>query len=203
MMELILHELLFLQLLKKINWQWEKPFIVTPESFDDKDACLFPEKFSQGYFILHRIGTEICGDYLDSLDFNHSKVKKCIHVLGPRVNTWDSLKVGITAPPIKTKYGWLLLYHGISKSHHTYRIGAVLLDLKDPAIVLARSSDPIFEPEEPYEKSGIVNNVVFPCGMVLRDGILYIYYGGGDKVIGVATMKMDIILKALVHGLKS
>ncbi len=184
------------------NWQWEKPFIVTPESFDDKDACLFGEKFPLGYFILHRIGTEICGDYLDSLDFNHSKVKKCIHVLGPRINTWDSLKVGITAPPIKTKYGWLLLYHGISKSHHTYRIGAVLLDLKDPAIVLARSSDPIFEPEESYEKFGIVNNVVFPCGMVLRDGILYIYYGGGDKVVGVATMKMDIILKALIHGTK-
>ena len=184
------------------NWQWEKPFIVTPESFDDKDACLFPEKFTMGYFILHRIGSEICGDYLDSLDFNHSKVKKCIHVIGPRINTWDSLKVGITAPPIKTKYGWLLLYHGISKSHHTYRVGALLLDLKDPAIVLSRLADPIFEPQEPYEKFGVVNNVVFPCGMVEKDGTLYIYYGGGDRVIGVATMELNLILRALVNGTK-
>ena len=115
---------------------------------------------------------------------------------------WDNEKVGITAPPIKTKHGWLLLYHGISKNHHTYRVGAVLLDLKDPAIVLARSTDPIFEPKEEYEKVGIVNNVVFPCGLILRDNLLYIYYGGGDRVVGVATMEIDIILDALLRGVK-
>ena len=59
-------------------------------------------------------------------------------------------------PPIKTKYGWLLLYHGVSKSHNTYRIGCVLLDLKDPAIVLARSTDPIFEPKRRLRKNGVV-----------------------------------------------
>ena len=79
-------------------------------------------------------------------------------------------------------------------------MGAVLLDLNDPAIVLARSTDPIFEPEEQYEKVGIVNNVVFPCGMVLRDGLIYIYYGGADRVVGVATMEFDVVLKALLHG---
>ena len=79
-------------------------------------------------------------------------VKKCIRIIGPRINTWDSEKVGIAAPPIKTKYGWLLLYHGVSKSHSTYRIGAILLDLKDPTIVLVRGTEPIFEPEEEYEK---------------------------------------------------
>ena len=184
------------------RWAWSKPFLVTPSGFDEKDACLFPKKFGSGYFILHRVGNEICGDYLTTLDFKHETVKKCIRIIGPRINTWDNAKVGIATPPIKTKKGWLLLYHGISKSHSTYRIGSILLDLRDPGIVLARSTEPIFEPEEQYEKTGIVNNVVFPCGMVLKDGLLYIYYGGGDKVVGVATMELDIILNGLLHGMK-
>ncbi|MFH1608728.1 MAG: hypothetical protein ABH951_01765 [Patescibacteria group bacterium] len=184
------------------NWNWEKPILITPKGFDDKDTCIFPEKLPGGYFILHRVGTEICGDYLHSLDFKNESVKKCIRIIGPRINRWDSAKVGITAPPIKTKSGWLLLYHGVSKSHNTYRVGALLLDLKDPAIVLARSTDAIFEPEEEYEKIGIVNNVVFPCGMIVKNGILHIYYGGADKVTGVATMKLDVILKVLMHGKK-
>lgn len=184
------------------KWNWTKPVIITPPGLDDKDACLFPDKFRQGYFILHRVSEEICGDFLESLDFKNNVINKCIRLLGPRMNSWDSLKVGVTAPPIKTKYGWLLIYHGVSKSHSTYRIGVVLLDLKDPTIVLARSADPIFEPIEDYEKIGIVNNVVFPCGMIKRNKYLYIYYGGADKVIGVAKMKFSIILKALVRGKK-
>ncbi|MES3032128.1 MAG: hypothetical protein V4699_02720 [Patescibacteria group bacterium] len=184
------------------NWKWAKPILITPPGFDDKDTCIFPEKTKGQYFVLHRVGNEICGDYLKSLDFEKESVKKCIRIIGPRINSWDSAKVGISAPPIKTKNGWLLLYHGISKSHNTYRVGAVLLDLDDPAIVLARTTDPIFEPQELYEKVGIVNNVVFPCGMALQDGLLYIYYGGADTVVGVATMKLDIILKALTREVK-
>jgi predicted GH43/DUF377 family glycosyl hydrolase len=184
------------------NWQWQKPVLITPAGFDDKDTCLFPEKLTDGYFILHRVNSEVCGDYFKTLNFENEIVKKCIRIIGPRFNRWDGLKVGIAAPPIKTKYGWLLLYHGVSKSHSTYRVGALLLSLKDPAIVLARSTDPIFEPEEAYEKNGIVNNVVFPCGMIVKDKLLYIYYGGGDTVIGGATMNLDILLKALVHGSK-
>ncbi len=187
-------------LAKKFNWS--KPFLITPDGMDDKDTCIFPEKFKEGYFILHRMNNEICGDYIKSLDDENTRVNKCIRVIGPRENTWDSAKVGITAPPIKTKYGWLLLYHGVSKSHSTYRVGALLLDLKDPAIVLARTSDPIFAPEKDYEKFGVVNGVVFPCGMIEKNGILYIYYGGGDKVVGVATIELKIILEALVRGSK-
>ncbi len=184
------------------NWQWEKPIVITPTGFDDKDTCIFPEKINGKYFILHRVGSEMCGDYLKSLDFKTEIVKKCIRIIGPRVNSWDSAKVGISAPPLKTKHGWLVLYHGISKHHNTYRVGALLLDLKDPTTVLARTSDPIFEPEEEYEKVGVINNVVFPCGMVLQDGMIYIYYGGADTVVGVATMKLDIMLKALTRDIK-
>lgn len=184
------------------KWQWEKPALITPAGLDDKDTCIVSEKIGGKYFVLHRVGDEICGDYLKSLNFKTETVKKCIRIMGPRINTWDSSKVGITAPPLKTKYGWLLLYHGVSKSHSTYRVGAVLLDLKDPAIVLARTADPIFEPEEQYEKFGVVNNVVFPCGMVVQNNLLYIYYGGADTVIGVATIELDILLRALTRNLK-
>ncbi|MDD3007214.1 MAG: glycosidase, partial [Candidatus Pacebacteria bacterium] len=172
------------------------------EGFDDKDTCLFPEKFEDGYFIIHRIDGEITGDYLNKIDFNEEIIDRSLKIIGPRTNAWDSLKVGVSSQPIKTDYGWLVLYHGVSKSHSTYRVGAVLLDLKDPAIVLARSTDAIFEPEEEYEKVGIVNNVVFPCGMVIKDDLLFTYYGGGDKVVGVATMKLSIILDSLLRGHK-
>ena len=184
------------------NWQWEKPIILTPTGFDDKDTCIFPEKINGKYFVLHRVGDAVCGDYLRSLNFKNETIRKCIMIIEPRINKWDNAKVGISAPPLKTKYGWLLLYHGISKNHKTYRIGAALLDLKDPATVLARTSDPIFEPEEPYEKIGIINNVVFPCGMVEKDGLLYIYYGGADTVVGVATIELKILLRALTRDIK-
>ncbi len=184
------------------DWKWEKPIIITPAGFDDKDTCIFPEKTNGKYFILHRVGEVMCGDYIKGLNFKTQIVKKCTRIIGPRMNSWDSLKVGISAPPIKTKYGWLLLYHGISKSHHTYRVGALLLDLNDPAIILARSADPIFEPEEPYEKNGIVKNVVFPCGMVEKNGTLFIYYGGADTVVGVATIELKVLLRALTRNVE-
>lgn len=183
------------------NWKWEKPILITPEGFDEKDTCILPEKINGMYFVMHRVSNEICGDYVKSLDFTTQTVKRCLRIIGPRINMWDSSKVGIAAPPIKTKKGWLLLYHGVSKSHNTYRVGAVLLDLKDPAIVLARAADPLFEPVEPYEKIGIVNNVVFPCGLTKNKGMLYIYYGGADTVTGVATIELDTLLKALTREL--
>ncbi len=182
------------------KWNWTKPILITPSGLDDKDTCIFPEKFKDGYFVIHRIGNEICGDYLKTLDFSKDSVKKCIRILGPRLNAWDSAKVGISATPLKTKYGWLLLYHGVSRSHNTYRVGAILLDLKDPAIILARGTDTIFEPQEDYEKIGIVNNVVFPCGMAVKGKDLFIYYGGADKVTGVATIKLSILVDALFRG---
>jgi predicted GH43/DUF377 family glycosyl hydrolase len=181
---------------------WATPELITPASVDDKDACVLSEKIGKKYLVLHRIGTDICGDYLASLDFKKDKIDKCIRILGPRIGSWDSVKLGITAPPIKTKKGWLLLYHAISRVHHTYRVGAALLDSADPTVVLARSSDPILEPEESYEKVGLVNNVVFPCGVVLRDGFLYVYYGGADSVCGVATMELDVIIDALTRQIE-
>ena len=89
-----------------------------------------------------------------------------------------------------------MLYHGISWSGK-YRVGALLLDLKDPTIVLARTAAPFFEPSTEYESQGVVSHVVFPCGIVERKGLLYIYYGAADKYIGVATIPLKTVLEYL------
>lgn len=175
---------------------WSKPIIITPPGIDDKDTCILPEKVNGKYMIIHRIGMHVCADFLHTLDFEKEKALRCIRLLWPRPGMWDSVKVGIAGPPIKTNKGWVLLYHGVS-SDSVYRVGAVLLDLKDPTIVLSRTSGPLFEPELPFEKIGQIPNVVFPCGTVLRKDMLYVYYGGADWAIGVATIKLSELVKAL------
>lgn len=175
---------------------WSEPRIITPAGIANKDAAILPEPINGKYMIFHRVNESVCADFLSSLDFTTDVVDECIEIIDPRRGMWDGGKVGISAPPVKTEKGWLLLYHGVSWST-TYRVGAVLLDLKDPTLVLARTAIPLFEPEEEYERKGIVPNVVFPCGLVVRGNTAYIYYGGGDSVIGVATVKMTALLKML------
>ncbi len=181
---------------KKKKWSWSRPVLVTADGVDDKDACLHPEKVNGKYFLFHRVGGRICGDFGSSPAFPERNNFKNIPILGPRPGMWDSVKVGISVPPIKTKKGWILLYHGVSQRSR-YRVGAVLLDLKDPTKVLARSTDALFEPQEAYETEGQVNYVVFPCGAVVRDGIIYMYYGGGDSVIDVAFVSINDLLESL------
>lgn len=178
------------------KWEWTKPSVITPPGIMDKDTALLPEKIDGKYMLLHRISDVICIDMLDNLDFETEKVTKCIQLFKPRPGMWDSNKVGIAAPPIKTEEGWLLLYHGVSKST-TYRVGAVLLDPANPTTVLSRTTAPILQPTEAYEKEGQMHNVVFPCGVIERDGLLYIYYGGADSVVGVATIKTSTLLNIL------
>jgi predicted GH43/DUF377 family glycosyl hydrolase len=79
-----------------------------------------------------------------------------------------------------------------------YRLGAALLDIDHPERVLARSDAPLFEPEMDYERVGIVPNVVFPCGAILLKGKLFIYYGGADRVVGIASIRLSALLKNLL-----
>ena len=177
--------------------KWSKPQLVTPSTVQDKDTCILPEKIKGQYMLLHRIDPMICADFLDTLDFTKTKLTRCIEIMGPRPGMWDSVKIGIAGPPIKTSKGWLLIYHGVSKTT-TYRLGAVLLDLKNPSIVLSRSVDTIFEPLEEYERVGQVKNAVFSCGSVLRGDTLFIYYGGADTVVGVAKTSLKKLLNILL-----
>ncbi len=177
--------------------KWTKPHLISPNTIDDKDACIVGGIFKGEYLVLHRLGNQICADYLKSLTDEKTILNRCIEILRPRKGMWDSKKVGIAGPPIKTKFGWLLLYHGVS-DNGIYRIGAALLDEKDPTYVISRLVDPLFEPIEKYEKEGQVSNVVFPCGAVLRDNTLFVYYGGGDSVVGLATCKLSELISVLL-----
>ena len=176
--------------------KWSLPSAISPANTDDKDACIIPKKFEKGYLVLHRIAHHVCGNYIEDLNFDKSKISVCIDILGPRPGMWDSAKVGISGPPLETEAGWLLFYHGISE-RGVYRVGAVLLDKNDPTIVISRTATPIFEPVEEYEKVGIIPNVVFPCGNIVRGDTVYMYYGGADYVVAVATASLKEILSIL------
>ncbi|MCX6787106.1 MAG: hypothetical protein NTY93_01095 [Candidatus Kaiserbacteria bacterium] len=177
--------------------QWEKwsaPFILTPEGVDDKDLALLPEKIGENYLLYHRIHNQICADLLPDLS-SGKRASRGIEVIAPRHGRWDGTKVGSTAPPIKVGDNWLMIYHGVSR-HATYRFGAALLDAAGTS-VLARTADPIFEPLEKYENEGVVANVVFSCGTVVRGDTIFLYYGAADKVLGVATASLAHIIDAL------
>jgi predicted GH43/DUF377 family glycosyl hydrolase len=182
------------------NWQWKKPVLISPPGVVDKNACILPEKINSKYVIYHRIYPDILIDFVDDLDFDGTtQWLKGEFKIGPRAAYWDSRKVGAGAPPIKTKDGWLLIYQAVAERDPSrYKIGAMLLDLKDPTNVLARSGEPILEPEAWYENEGWKAGVVYPCGaVVIRDRLL-VYYGGADKVTCVASAKLDELLDRLI-----
>ena len=170
------------------------PLILTPAGYDDKDLALLPEKIDGNYLLYHRINNQICADLIPELD-SGKRVSRCIEIMAPRRGMWDGAKVGSAAPPIRVGENWLMIYHGVSR-HATYRLGAALLD-PTGTMVLTRTADPIFEPLEPYEQEGDINNVVFSCGTVVRGDTLFLYYGAADKVIGVATASLFHIIEAL------
>lgn len=179
------------------NWRaWSEPRLISPPGIDDKDACLFPEKFKDGYMIIHRIGDDIDYSFVSSLEKESGVWLDENRWIKPRKGMWDSWKVGVASPPIKTKEGWILFYHGVSDDH-VYRVGALLLDLQNPTEVIARSDEPILEPKIPYEIEGQVPNVTFPCGSVLIGNKIYLYYGCADTVTCVATIEVEKILKYL------
>ncbi len=185
----------------KRNWEaWTSPVLISPPGIDDKDACMLPEKVKGKYVFFHRIDNDVVLDFVDDLKFDgEKKFLRTLRYIPLREESWDGEKVGISAPPIKTQYGWVLLYHGVSKIDREYRVGVMLLDLIDPSIVLSYLHYPILEPETTFEREGLVSNVVFPCGAVLNEDTLYVYYGGADKFVCVATVPFKKVLKALLE----
>lgn len=178
------------------EWTWTRPEVITPPGIMDKDAAIFPETFDGKYLFLHRVQDVICADEFESLEFSRERVKRCIPIFGPRSGMWDSAKVGIAGPPLKTDDGWLLFYHGVSEKTK-YRVGAVLLEQEDPTSIIGRTTVPILEPEMSYELEGQVPHVVFPCGNILRDDTVLVYYGGADKVVAGAEVSLSQLLAIL------
>lgn len=183
------------------NWKegWSMPVLVTPGGVDDKDACILEDKVGDDYFFIHRISHHICGQFMSDLDFTEAEINRCVEMVHPRRGMWDGLKIGIAGPPHKTEHGWLLFYHGVSQDTY-YRVGALLLALDDPTVVLGRTAYPIFSPKKKYELEGDVPRVVFPCGSIVGGDTVYLYYGGADRVVGIATGSLQKILQSVgVH----
>ncbi len=179
------------------NWNWEKPKLISPPGSDDKDACITKYKSGEGYLAFHRLGSEIWVDFLHDLEFANNKFLSGSIIAQTRSDKWDNLKIGISAPPIETDKGLLLIYHGVTRQNNFYSVGAMLLDPNDPRKILGRIDEPILSPTEPYELHGQIPNVVFPCGAVVINDIIYLYYGGGDSVVGAATMPLKDLLNLL------
>ncbi|OGE31327.1 hypothetical protein A2631_05920 [Candidatus Daviesbacteria bacterium RIFCSPHIGHO2_01_FULL_44_29] len=183
------------------RWLWERPVLISPPGVVDKNAVIFPEKIRGKYVIFHRIYPDILIDFVDSLEFDGTTWLKGRYKISPRPNMWDSRKIGAGAPPIKTKDGWLLIYQSVgNQDPGKYKIGAMLLDLDDPTKVLYRSNAPILEPDERYENEGFKSGVVYPCGAVVIKETLFVYYGGADSYVCVATANLNEFLSELKFG---
>jgi predicted GH43/DUF377 family glycosyl hydrolase len=181
------------------NWIWETPKLISPPGVDDKDSCIIKNKTGDGFIAFHRLGDVIWIDFLRDLNFPTRKYLTGGIIAQARKDKWDNVKIGIAAPPIETEKGWLLFYHAVSDPGFKYKMGAMLLDYDNPRTVLARTDSPLLEPEEQYETTGQVANVVFGCGTVVIDGLVYMYYGGADSVVCVATLPLASVLNTLSH----
>lgn len=162
---------------------------------DLRNVVIFPEKFGCNYVRLDRPHSEISKWSIwisyspDLVHWGNSKV-----IMKPETYHWDEMKIGPGATPIKTDRGWLNIYHGVfeTMAGAVYRLGVALHDLSDPSKILGVSDDWILQPEDPWEITGYVSNVVFTCGAVPEDdGTVKIYWGGADSVMCVGTAKID------------
>jgi predicted GH43/DUF377 family glycosyl hydrolase len=177
------------------RWRWTKPQLMSPPGVGSKSVVLFPEKINGKYHIFHRRWPSIKIDAVDKLEFGEGKQWLTgQHSIRPRKSFWDSQKMSVGSTPIKTRDGWLLVYNAVDRlDGGKYKIGAMLLDLHHPEKVLARSRRPILSPEEFYENDG-KPGVTYPGGAIDLDGILHVYYGGGDKVCCVAQIPTEELL---------
>ena len=184
---------------------WRRLGRLTRPNLDDRDVILFPEKINGKFAMLHRpkqwIGPEYgCSQPAIWITFSEDMLAwedKSLLLMQGRPGTWEE-KIGGSTPPLKTKDGWLLIYHGVENGGKGYyRVGAALLDLDDPTKILARAENFIMEPEHDYEINGMYNGCVFPTGNVIVDDTLYVYYGAADKYVGLATCKVNDLLDFL------
>lgn len=183
------------------KWNWEKPVLISHPNEMHKNWLLFPEKINGNYAILHNISPYVSIEYID--DLSELDGSRHIESWDPHNywgknhlrHYWDSHVRGPGPPPIKTKLGWLLLYHAMDyRDYNKYKVGAMILDYENPTRVLYRSRSPVMEPDRHYENEGYKAGVVYAGGAVVKDNELLIYYGGADKYSCVAKTNLDHFL---------
>lgn len=175
--------------------------IMQPE---DKDACLLPRRINGHWALIHRpvggTSAHMWISYSDDLrNWGGHKL-----MLEARLGGWwDADKIGLACPPIETPEGWLTIYHGVKRNAagSIYRLGLALFDLAAPEHCLLRGDEWAMSPQEPYERHGDVDNVIFPCGYTIAaDGdAIRLYYGAADSSIAMATGSLREMLTWLQH----
>lgn len=180
------------------RWSWQPPVMVSRPGEIDKSGCLLPEKIKGKYVIFHRVFPDILVDFVNNLDFDGRTWLKGEYRIRRRPDNWDSRKIGLGPPPLKTPDGWLAIYNAVDDlDSGLYKMGAMLLDLNDPTKVLFRSNRPILEAETPYENHGLKYGVAYTCGAVIHRQNLLVYYGGSDQFVCVAQAPVGDFLEKL------
>jgi beta-1,2-mannobiose phosphorylase / 1,2-beta-oligomannan phosphorylase len=144
-----------------------------------------------------------CPMALEGLEPRNLGLFNSHHRPAPRVAPWERLKIGGGTPPILTRHGWLIVYHGVSETlelggagrHLRYLAGVMVLSNEHPRVVRYRSPEPVLTPARPEERNGTVANVVFPTGIDRRDDLglpdrFDVYYGMADDRIGMARLDL-------------
>jgi predicted GH43/DUF377 family glycosyl hydrolase len=175
---------------------------------EDKNAALLPHRIDGRWVLLHRPKTQSSGAHGEILLSRSADLVSWStpeQVLQTRAGAWwDSLRIGIGPPPLRTEQGWLLVYHGVKETvaGEVYRVGLALLDLDEPTTVLRRLPSWILAPIAAYERTGDVPNVVFPCGLVHNEatGEIRLYYGAADSSICLATAQLDELLDEVLSA---
>jgi predicted GH43/DUF377 family glycosyl hydrolase len=175
---------------------------------EDKDAALFPRRFDGRWAMIHR-PSPLRGNAHIWISYSPDLRHWGDHTLLLEAREgawWDANKIGLGPPPLETAHGWLMMYHGVHMTGDgpIYRVGLALLDLDDPHTVLNRTDEWVFGPQAPYELSGDVGNVVFPCGWIHDEATdrLMLYYGAADSVIGLATASFSEVLARVMSSPK-
>ncbi len=190
-------------LAKTKDFKTVERFSLITES-DYRNVVIFPEKFHGLYARLDRPHSDISPwsiwiSYSPDLKYwGESKL-----IMNPLQYHWDEMKIGPGAPPIKTSRGWISIYHGVfpTMDGSVYRLGVALHDLTDPSKIIAVGDEWILQPEEIYEITGYVHNVVFTCGAIHEDdGSVKIYWGGADTVMCVGTARLDDLVDHCVKN---
>ncbi|MHA2103207.1 MAG: glycoside hydrolase family 130 protein [Candidatus Hodarchaeales archaeon] len=170
---------------------------------DYRNTVIFPEKINDKYVRLDRPHSNISPWAIwisYSPDLRHWGDSRV--VMKPVTYHWDEMKIGPGAVPIRTKKGWLNIYHGVfpTMDGSVYRLGVALHKLEDPATIIGVSDRWILQPEDPWEVTGYVHNVVFTCGAILEDdGTIKLYWGGADTVMCVGVAKVDELVNLCLN----
>ncbi|UZN01567.1 hypothetical protein [Cellulomonas sp. S1-8] len=157
----------------------------------DKGLALFPRPIGGRYVAISRADRE-SNAVTTSADLLHWEAPVRVQA---SQQPWEFVQLGNCGPPLETEEGWLVLTHGVGPMR-TYAIGALLLDLDDPTVVVGRLEDPILSPTED-ERSGYVPNVVYSCGAMLHGRTLVLPYGCSDTFTRIALVDLDALLSLL------